>query len=50
MLNWIVRNRTVRSFNCEYLQSMFINHIFDIYVYLGLDYQQRLISHKTKPN
>ena len=32
MLNWIVRNRTVHSFNCVYLQNMFTNHIFIIYV------------------
>ena len=32
MLNWIVSNRTVWSFNCAYLQNMFTNHIINIYV------------------
>ena len=27
MLNWIVRNRTVWSFNCMYLQNVFPNRI-----------------------
>ena len=31
MLNWIVRNRTVGSFNSMYLQNVFTN-IFDIHV------------------
>ena len=35
MINWIVKNRTVWSFNCVYLQNMFINHIFKIYVKIG---------------
>ena len=35
MLNWIVRNRTVWSFNCVYLKNVFTNHIFDIYVKIG---------------
>ena len=30
MLNWIVRNRTVWSFNCEYRQNVFTSHIFNI--------------------
>ena len=34
-LNWIVRNRTVWSFNCMYLQNVFRNHIFNIYVKTG---------------
>ena len=35
MLNWIVRNRTVWSFNCVYLQNVFTNHIFNEYVKTG---------------
>ena len=35
MLNLIVRNRTVWLFNCMYLQNVFTNHIFDIYVKTG---------------
>ena len=35
MLNWIVRNITVWSFNCVYLQNVFTNHIFKIYVKTG---------------
>ena len=35
MLNWIIRNRTVWSFNCVYQQYAFTNHIFDIYVKIG---------------
>ena len=53
MLNWVVRNRTVRSFNCVYLQNIFTNHIFNIYIYkqdLALNNQQWLICYKTKPN
>ena len=30
MVNWIVRNRTVSSFNCVYRQNEFTNHIFNI--------------------
>ena len=37
MLNWIVRNRTVWSFNCEYLKNMNTNHIFNLYVKTGFD-------------
>ena len=32
MLNWNVRNRTVLSFSYAYLQNVFTNHIFNIYV------------------
>ena len=32
MLNWIVKDETVWSFNCVYLQNMFTNNIFNIYV------------------
>ena len=32
---WIVRNRTVWSFNCVYQQNVFTNHIFNIYVKTG---------------
>ena len=35
MLNWIVRNRTVWSFNCVYLQNVFTNHISNIYAKPG---------------
>ena len=35
MLNWIVRNRTVWLFNCVYLQNVFANHIFNVYVKIG---------------
>ena len=35
MLNWSVRNRTIRSFNSVYLQNLFTNNIFDIYVKIG---------------
>ena len=35
MLNWIVRKRTVSSFKYVYLQNVFTNHIFDIYVKTG---------------
>ena len=50
MLNWLVRNRTAWSFNFEYLQSVFTNHIFNINVIrvLALNNQQCLICHKTK--
>ena len=50
MLNQTVRNRTVGSFNCVYLQNVFINHIFTVYVKqdLALNNQQWLICHKTK--
>ena len=32
MLNWTVRKRTVWLFNSVYLQNVFTNHIFNIYV------------------
>ena len=35
MLNWMVRNRTVWSFNCVYLQNVLTNHIFNTYVKTG---------------
>ena len=35
MLNWIVRNRTVGSFNCVYQQSVFTNDVFNLYVKRG---------------
>ena len=31
-LNWFVRNRTVWAFKCVYLQNVFPNQIFNIYV------------------
>ena len=37
MQNWIVRNRTVESFNCVFKQNMFTNHPFNIYVKTGFD-------------
>ena len=37
MLKWIVRNRTVYSFNCVYLQNVFTNHISNICVKTGFD-------------
>ena len=53
ILKSIVRNRTVSSFNCVYLQNVFTNHIFYIYVKiynLALNNQQWLICHKAKTN
>ena len=52
MLNWIVRNKTVSSFDCVYLQNEFTNHLFNIYLKPGFDInsQQLLIYHKTKIN
>ena len=35
MLNWIVRNSTVWSFNSVYLENVFTNHIFNVYVKIG---------------
>ena len=35
MLSWIVRNRKVWSFIYMYLQNVFINHIFYVYVKTG---------------
>ena len=35
MLDWIVRNRTVWSFNYVYQQNVFSNHILDLYVQTG---------------
>ena len=35
MVNWVVRNRTVWSFNILYLQNVFRNHIFNIYLKKG---------------
>ena len=35
MLNWIVRNGTVWSFNCVYVQNMFTNDIFNVFVKTG---------------
>ena len=35
MLNWIVRNRTVWSFNWVYRQNVFTNHIFNKCVKTG---------------
>ena len=51
MVNWIIKNRTVWSSNWVYLQNVFTNHIFNIYVKqnLALNYQQWLICHKQKP-
>ena len=31
MLNWIVRNRAIWSFNYVYLQNVFINQIVNVY-------------------
>ena len=39
MLNRIVRNKTVWSFNCVYLQNVFTNHIFNIYVKTGFGFK-----------
>ena len=53
MLNWIVRNRTVWSFNCVYLQNVFTDHIYLIYMYkkdMGSNNQQWLICYKNQPN
>ena len=35
MLNRIVWNRTVGLFDCVYLQNVFTNHIFDLYIKTG---------------
>ena len=35
MQNWIVRNKTVRTFNCVYLKNVFTNPISNIYVKIG---------------
>ena len=35
MLSWVVRNRTVWSFNCEYIENVLTYHIFNIYVKTG---------------
>ena len=32
MQNWIITNRTVWSFKCVYVQNMFTNHLFNLYV------------------
>ena len=40
MLNWIVRKGTVWSFNWVYLQNVFTNHIFNIYVKTGFGIKQ----------
>ena len=53
MLNWTVRNRTVWSFNYEYLQNLFTSHIYLIYMYkqdLTLNNLQWLLCHQPKPN
>ena len=52
MLNLIVRNRTVWSFNYVYLQNIFTNNSCNLHVKkdLALDNQQWLICHETQPN
>ena len=40
MLNWIARNKTVWSFNSVYLQNVFTDYIFNIYVNTGFDIKQ----------
>ena len=35
MLNWNIKTRTVWLFNSVYLQNVFTNHIFDIYIKTG---------------
>ena len=35
MQNWIVGNRTVWSFNWVYLENVFTNNIFNIYLKSG---------------
>ena len=35
MLNWVIWNGAVGSFNCRYQQNVFTNHIFDIHVKTG---------------
>ena len=35
MLNLMVRNTTVWTFYCVYLENVFINHIIDIHVKRG---------------
>ena len=37
MLDWIIWNRNVWSFNCEYLKNVFTNHISKIHVKTGFD-------------
>ena len=52
MLNIIVGNKTVWSFNCVYyLQTVFTNYIFNIYVKIDLSWNstESLICHKNKP-
>ena len=39
MLDWIVRNRTVYSFNFLHLQNVFTHHIFNIYVKTGFGFK-----------
>ena len=50
MLNWIVRNRTVWAFNSGYLQNVFTNHIFNIYVKTGFGIKWHSGWYATKPN
>ena len=50
MLNWIVRNKTVWSFNCVYLQNVLTNYIFNIYVKNGIwHYMNKNFSYAIKP-
>ena len=37
MLNWIVRNKIVGSFNNVYIQNKFTNHILNIYLETAFD-------------
>ena len=42
MLNWLIWNRAVWSFDCAYVQNMFTNHIyhiFNIHVKTGFDFE-----------
>ena len=54
MLNCIVRNRTVWSFNCVYLQNMLTNRTFNINVKIGFVTEWPamvdLPLNQTKPN
>ena len=50
MLNWIVRNWTVQSFN--YQQNVFTNYIFNIYVKTGFSMKKptRVDMLKNQPH
>ena len=54
MLNWIVRNRTIWSFNRVYLQNVFTYRIFNIYAKAGFVIKEPavvdILENQTKPN